>query len=410
MADDLSAPLGHATRHRRWKIPIAVPATIAGGLVFCLVIFVVWAAVVTDPLGGEPVVVVATERHYSPQIKAGAPPEEGPVGRANSPETEPKADVPVRIEASQAAATLASPTTNAPGGQTVTIIDGSSGKKQEVIIPAASAPQVAAIDQKLLETTRHGQIPRIGLDGVRAATSYAVPVAATGAKAGFPRVALVICGLGVSASSTAEALGKLPGPVTLAFTPYASDLNRLTARARGEGHEVLLQLPMEPFDYPDNDPGPQTLLTSLAPEQNIDRMHWLMSRFQGYVGVASYMGARFTATEAALAPILRETAKRGLLYFDDGTSPRSLAGQIAGANNLPFAKANVVLDAVPTQAEFDRALLRLESVARESGFAIGVASALPIAIARLSQWAKSADARGFLLVPISAIAMKPKSS
>ena len=98
---------------------------------------------------------------------------------------------------------------------------------------------------------------------------------------------------------------------------------------------------MEPFDYPDNDPGPQTLLTSLDAEQNIDRLHWLMSRFQGYVGIANYMGARFTASEQALAPVLRETAKRGLIYFDDGSSPRSLAGQIAGANNLAFAKADV---------------------------------------------------------------------
>ena len=167
---------------------------------------------------------------------------------------------------------------------------------------------------------------------------------------------------------------------------------------------------MEPFDYPDNDPGPQTLLTSLAPEQNIDRMHWLMSRFQGYVGVANYMGSRFTASDAAFAPVLREVAKRGLMYLDDGTSPRSLAGQIAGANNLPFAKASVVLDAVPTPVEIDRALSRLEAMARETGVAVGVASALPVSIARIAQWAKDAEARGFLLVPISAAAVKPKSS
>ncbi len=50
--------------------------------------------------------------------------------------------------------------------------------------------------------------------------------------------------------------------------PYGADVERLVARARGEGHEILLQVPMEPFGYPDNDPGPQTLLTSLTPEQN----------------------------------------------------------------------------------------------------------------------------------------------
>ena len=69
--------------------------------------------------------------------------------------------------------------------------------------------------------------------------------------------------------------------------PYSYDVDHLAGRARREGHEVLLQAPMEPFGYPDNDPGPQTLLTSLTPEQNIERLYWLMSRFHGYVGIAS---------------------------------------------------------------------------------------------------------------------------
>ena len=89
------------------------------------------------------------------------------------------------------------------------------------------------------------------------------------------------------------------------------------------------------------------------------------------------MGARFTASEQALAPVLRETAKRGLIYVDDGASPRSVAGQIAGSQNLPFAKADIVLDAVPTPAEIDRALARLEMAAREHGSAVGIATALP---------------------------------
>jgi polysaccharide deacetylase 2 family uncharacterized protein YibQ len=98
------------------------------------------------------------------------------------------------------------------------------------------------------------------------------------------------------------------------------------------------------------------------------------------------------------------------MYVDDGSSPRSLAGQIAGANNLPFVKANIVLDAVPTPNEIDRALARLESMARDSGLAIGIASALPVSIARIAQWAKAAEARGFVLVPISAASIKPKAS
>src|SRR5690606_27780599 len=100
-------------------------------------------------------------------------------------------------------------------------------------------------------------------------------------KAEAPRIAVIVTGLGISAKAADEALTRLPAAVTFAFTPYGGELAKLVIRARQNGHEVLLQAPMEPFDYPDNDPGPQTLLTSLSADQNIDRLQWLMSRFQG---------------------------------------------------------------------------------------------------------------------------------
>jgi uncharacterized protein len=132
-----------------------------------------------------------------------------------------------------------------------------------------------------------------------------------------------------------------------------------------------------------------------------------MSRFQGYVGIANQMGARFTSSEPALAPVLREASKRGLIYLDDGSSQRSLVSQIAGANNLTFGRSDAVLDAVPTAADVDRALGRLETLARERGTAVGMASALPVSIERIANWAKTAEARGLLLVPISAVMKRP---
>jgi polysaccharide deacetylase 2 family uncharacterized protein YibQ len=135
-----------------------------------------------------------------------------------------------------------------------------------------------------------------------------------------------------------------------------------------------------------------------------------MSRFQGYVGIAGVMGARFTASEPAFAPVLRETAKRGLIFVDDGANPRSLAGRIAGANNLPFAKADVTIDAVPTPAEIDRALGRLEMAARERSVAVGITSALPVALEHIAKWAKTLESRGIQLVPITTVALKPKQS
>ena len=124
---------------------------------------------------------------------------------------------------------------------------------------------MAGIDPRLLEKSRYGMIPIVA-DGLKPFTAYAAD--ADRAKAAkMPVVAIVVGGLGVGAAKTADAIMKLPAAVTLAFTPYGSDPTRLAERARAQRHEILLQIPMEPFEYPDNDPGPQTLLTTLAPNR-----------------------------------------------------------------------------------------------------------------------------------------------
>ena len=118
---------------------------------------------------------------------------------------------------------------------------------------------MAGIDPRLLEKSRYGMIPVVA-DGLKPFTVYAAE--ADRAKAAkMPVVAIVVGGLGVGAAKTTDAIMKLPPAVTLAFTPYGSDPGKLAERARAQRHEILLQVPMEPFDYPDNDPGPQTLLT-----------------------------------------------------------------------------------------------------------------------------------------------------
>src|SRR5277367_1256506 len=226
---------------------------------------------------------------------------------------------------------------------------------------------MAGIDLRLLEKSRYGMIPVIA-DGLKPFTVYAAE--ADRAKAAkMPVIAIVVGGLGVGAAKTVDAILRLPAAVTLAFTPYGSDPSKLVERARAQHHEILLQIPMEPYDYPDNDPGPQTLLTALAAEQNIDRLYWHLSRFQGYAGIANFMGARFVATDTAMVPIVREAAKRGLGYFDDG-SARSVAPSLAAAQAVPFAKADVTIDAVPSLGEIDRALAKLEGLAKERGIAV----------------------------------------
>ena len=398
--DDFDTPLGqHLKKRRRLRVPITAAQVIAGCLALFLGTFIVWAVLANNPFGGEPVAVAPINLHSGTPAKASEGQAPVKVVAANPDHNDSPTPVPAAAE--QAKAPPAGTT------KTITIIDGKTGARQEMSIPATETP---AEEQKFAEASPHGPIPKIAADGARPAEAFAQAVKPLPGKPDAPRIAIIVSGLGVSDSASADAITKLPGAVTVGFMPYGGDVAALATRARAQGHEVLLQVPMEPFDYPDNDPGPQTLLTSLAPQQNIDRLYWVMSRFQGYVGIANAMGARFTASESSFAPILREAAKRGLIFVDDGSNPRSLTGRIAGANNLPYAKADIAIDAVPTAGEIDRALGRLEVAARERGAAVGITSALPVAIDHIGKWAKTLADRGLLLVPITAVALKPKPS
>lgn len=396
MADDLSTPLGQDTarRKRRFRLPVTGIQVLAVLLCLFLLAFAGFAIFGDNPLGGEPIARIAIRQATPVGEKTVAAPADDHAGRVKS-----------------------APGQAAPGEhKTVTIIDGSSGKRQDVVIGAGDAADkaeakatpvmMASVDQRLLEKSRYGMIPVVA-DGLKPFTVYAAE--ADRAKAAkMPVVAIVVAGLGVGAAKTTDAIMKLPPAVTLAFTPYGSDPSKLAERARAQRHEILLQVPMEPFDYPDNDPGPQTLLTTLPPEQNVDRLYWHMSRFQGYAGIANFMGARFVAADAVMQPIIREAAKRGLGYFDDG-SPRSTAATLAAAQAMPFAKADFAIDAVPTAVEIDRALARLENLAKERGTAVGVASALPISIERIGAWIKALESRGIMLVPLTTAMLKSKS-
>ena len=340
------------------------------------VLFVLgWLVVVDDPHGGEPVAVVALDRPSATRADSGE--DLGIRPTVDTREAEPL-----------------------PAGQIEPPADIVISDPLATPRPEREPAARSSLDLGLVENGRYGPLPVISRDGRRSAEVYAAAATAPGTEA--PRIAILVGGMGLSSTATEQAVDKLPREVSLAFAPYGEDTGRLADRARQAGHELVLQVPLEPYDYPDNDPGPHTLLTGLSADQNRDRLHWVMSRFTGYVGLLNYMGARFTASDESLRPVLGELRDRGLLYVDDGSSPRSIAGRIAKEVGLPFALADIVVDAVPSREAIDGELSRLEETAQQNGLAVGVASGLPLTIQALAAWADTLESKGIVLVPVSA--------
>jgi polysaccharide deacetylase 2 family uncharacterized protein YibQ len=220
-----------------------------------------------------------------------------------------------------------------------------------------------------------------------------------------PRIAVVLTGLGLASTVTEAAIKELPAGITLSFTPYSRKLNQWVALARVNGHEVMLDLLMEPTSYPDDDPGPQALLTALSARQNLNRLRWTLDRATGYVGLAGVMGSRFTASKEHMAPVLEELKARGLLFLDNRASDDSLGAALADEIGVPRAVNDRSLDrAQASRVAIDARLVQVENVARTHGFAVAMGRPYPVTIERLREWTEGLEARGFALAPISALA------
>jgi uncharacterized protein len=275
----------------------------------------------------------------------------------------------------------------------------------QVIIQARAetAPAAIAIDEGLPQAplagffmdSAGGPLPIIAEDGRTPAEVYARPFVGDGR----PRIALVIGGLGLNAHLTRTAIETLPPEVTLAFSPYAPGLQGWIDMARAHGHEVLLEAPLEPLDYPDNDPGPYTLMTLDKPAETARKLEWVMSRASGYFGLTNELGSRFLRDDAAYQGFAEAVRARGLAFVDDGAGARRGGG-------LMRASAERTLDNPPSPLTLDQQFAALEAGAQQRGQALGSGAAYPVTLEKARVWAQSVGERGFQLAPASALTVQ----
>ncbi|MBX4990728.1 polysaccharide deacetylase 2 family uncharacterized protein YibQ [Rhizobium binae] len=267
-------------------------------------------------------------------------------------------------------------------------------------------PRMAAQpNEALLEDTAFGRLPIVGPDGRRPMDQYARP--SSGARG--VRIAIVVSGLGLSQTGTQRAIAELPEEITLAFAASGNSLQRWMQEARRGGHEILLQVPLEPFDYPANDPGPGTLLTSKPVARNIENLHRAMGEITNYTGIMNYLGGRFLSDPAAMEPVMRDIGKRGLLFLDDGTSAQSKTATIAKGTELPYAFADLQLDGQLDINAILKKLDELERIARKNGQAIGIAAAFDESVDAIAKWSEEASMRGIEIVGVAALSNDPRS-
>jgi polysaccharide deacetylase 2 family uncharacterized protein YibQ len=239
-------------------------------------------------------------------------------------------------------------------------------------------------------------LPIIGKDGKTPFTAYARPFQSNGK----PKIALVIGALGLNAAATRAAIEKLPPEITLSFSPYAEGLQGWIDLARANGHETMIEIPMEPLDYPNNDPGQRTLIANAAPAETLKKLESLLATATGYFAVSNYMGGRFVTSDPAMTTFVAALKGRGIGFLDDGSAATRAHGQI------PRGSADAVVDEQLAADAIDHALLLLEAKALQKGQALGEGFAYPLTIEQVTRWAGAITGRGYQLAPASAVMRK----
>ncbi|MEM9054996.1 MAG: divergent polysaccharide deacetylase family protein [Pseudomonadota bacterium] len=226
---------------------------------------------------------------------------------------------------------------------------------------------------------------------------------------GKPTVSIIVGGLGIHWRHTQAAITELPADVTLSFAPGAKNLRSWVRQARADGHEVLIELPMEPFDYGRPRLHPQVLQVAASESLNRQRLDILLNRVRGYAGVINYQGGKFATSNDATNVIFDVLSDKGLAFFEDGSLLNAVFEEVAEEKELTFAQSETVIDARPEGDPIETQLMFLEAQALDNGAALGTAFAYPISIDMIKTWTEQLEQKGILLAPASHYARQNKS-
>jgi polysaccharide deacetylase 2 family uncharacterized protein YibQ len=318
---------------------------------------------------------------------------------APSPDTPPQATQPE---------TTGTISTSAPGDSVAdapevvnTIVAEDNEETALPPIPPSNSPP-AAFSVNMAEKTEFGFLPKIRSDGTKPWRYYAKPFTA---KSNKPMVAVIITDLGSNRQISEQAL-RLPEEITLSFSPYARDLNSWALSARLSGHETLIDLPMEPSNYPASDPGPLGLLVSKDQGENETKIKKLMAHDFGYVGFLTPRDENFLANNELFKSLQQILSSRGLMLVIGKQPSKNETREMIEKGNTASVIADTIIDEELTPTAIQGRLSLLQQTAKQRGYAVGIAQGYPITIKQVGEWAAKAEENGFMLVPVSLIVSK----
>ena len=186
-----------------------------------------------------------------------------------------------------------------------------------------------------------------------------------------PRIAIIIDDIGYD-KNLAMGLLDIDKNITFAILPFSPAGAQLAHSLSAKGAELMLHLPMEPTQYPEVNPGPGALLSSMSPDELLTQLRKDIRAVPGTVGANNHMGSKLTADSDKMNQIFTVLKQKNMFFVDSRTSVESKGEQSARMFQLKFSHRDVFLDNFQDVEYISGQIEKLIKQAKDHGSAIGI--------------------------------------
>lgn len=218
-----------------------------------------------------------------------------------------------------------------------------------------------------------------------------------------PAVVIIIDDVGDNWRRGSAAVA-LPGPVTYAVLPHSPFGPRLARQAFARGKDVILHAPME--NTHDRALGPGALTEDLSAQDFARVLRDNLDSVPHVQGLNNHMGSLLTQLRPQMQWVMKEARQRQLFFVDSGTTPDSVAWQVARDAGIPYLRRDIFLDHEQTPAFVHQQFQKTLRIARDRGWAVAIGHPYPVTVDYLAGALPLMDEMGIRLVSASALLME----
>ncbi len=232
-------------------------------------------------------------------------------------------------------------------------------------------------------------------------TPLPAPPLKTAPLTGAAKVIIIIDDMGIS-RKWSQKMAELEGPLTLAYLPYAEDLQAQADYASAHNHHLMLHMPMEALaGKMASTPG--LLTTNTTQDEFLNQFYTNLNSFEGFAGINNHMGSRLTQDRTKMTLVMNALKKNNLYFIDSRTIHNSVAADIAEETQVPYLVRDVFLDHEETLEYARNALRNLEQKAIQNGAAIAIGHPKEMTYLALQEWLPTLKAKNIELVSAGAL-------